>query len=514
MPSTHRTLRACLACALFLGTGIAQTSETATARVFAALQQRPEQLWKFLYAMPKGGDLHNHLSGAVYAETLIALAAAQHLCVDTQRLAFVRGPCAAAPSRPEPADSGVRVPAAQAFSDPGLYRALLAAFSMLGFRPGAESGHDHFFDTFGRFGAAADDVGALLAEVTHRAALQHELYLETMFNPDRGEAAGLGAKLGWNPDLTAFRRELLAAGMGSVVAAGRANLDAAEQRERALLHCGTPQADIGCGLTVRYLYQVGRGLPPERVFAQILAGFELASVDPRVVGLNLVMPEDGYLAMRDYTLHMQMVGYLHALYPKVHITLHAGELAPGLVPPGGLTFHIRQAVEIAHAERIGHGVDVTTEIDAPQLLEEMASHHVAVEICLTSNAEILGVEGAAHPLPVYLRYGVPVSLATDDEGVSRSDLTREFLRAVATFHLTYPELKQMARNSLEYSFLPGASLWREAHVGTPVTACAAASLTPACKTYLEASPRAALQWREEEKLRHFERGWITAAGRQ
>ena len=81
------------------------------------------------------------------------------------------------------------------------------------------------------------------------------------------------------------------------------------------------------------------------------------------MGINFVRPEDDYVAMRDYTLQMKMIGYLHSVYPNVHISLHAGELALGLVPPEGLRFHIRQAVELAHAERIGHGVDVMHEDD-------------------------------------------------------------------------------------------------------------------------------------------------------
>ena len=82
--------------------------------------------------------------------------------------------------------------------------------------------------------------------------------------------------------------------------------------------------------------------------------------DDTWVGINFVQPEDGYIAMRDYTLQMKMVGYLHSVYPKVHISLHAGELALGLVPPEGLRFHIRQAVEIAarraHRPRRRHDV--------------------------------------------------------------------------------------------------------------------------------------------------------------
>ena len=52
-------------------------------------------------------------------------------------------------------------------------------------------------------------------------------------------------------------------------------------------------------------------------------------------------------------------------------------------------------------------------------------------------------------------------LSTDDEGVSRINLTHEYVRAVQTYGLGYLDLKQMARTSLEHSFLPGASLWHE-----------------------------------------------------
>jgi adenosine deaminase len=125
----------------------------------------------------------------------------------------------------------------------------------------------------------------------------------------------------------------------------------------------------------------------------------------------------------------------------------------GLVPPEGLAFHIRESIEKGHAERIGHGASVMNERDATALLQEMAKRKVLVEICLTSNDLILGVRGREHPLPVYLRHAVPVALATDDQGVSRSDMTHEYLRAVETYSLTYTDLKRLARHSLEYSFL-------------------------------------------------------------
>ena len=159
------------------------------------------------------------------------------------------------------------------------------------------------------------------------------------------------------------------------------------------LGCARNPDSPACRLQVRYVYQVLREFPKEQVFAQVIGGFALAAADPRVVAVNFVQPEDGYTSMNDYHLHMKMVDYAKRIYPNVHITLHAGELAPGLVPPEGLRFHIREAVELGHAERIGHGVDVMYEKDPAGLLAEMRDRHIDVEINLTSNDVILGVRG-------------------------------------------------------------------------------------------------------------------------
>jgi adenosine deaminase len=244
----------------------------------------------------------------------------------------------------------------------------------------------------------------------------------------------------------------------------------------------------------------------------MVTGFELAQGDSRVVGLNLVMPEDWYVPMHDFDLHMQMLDYLHAVYPKVHISLHAGELALGLVPPEGLRSHIRKSIERGHAERIGHGVDIMNEDHAIDLLHQMAAKNILVEICLTSNDEILGVRENDHPFPVYRRYGVPVALATDDEGVSRSDLTHDYMRAVESYGLSYVDLKRMARHSLEHSFLPGPSLWTDAQHFRTVASCTLlgqnfGTISVACRKFLDGSERARLQWQLEEALASFEKNF-------
>jgi len=89
------------------------------------------------------------------------------------------------------------------------------------------------------------------------------------------------------------------------------------------------------------------------------------------------------------------------------------------------------------------------------MLKQMADHHIMVEINLTSNDGILGITGKNHPLPAYRAAHVPVALSTDDEGVNRSDMTREYTRAALDFNLSYLDLKNMARTGLEHSFLAG-----------------------------------------------------------
>ena len=59
---------------------------------FQAIQKNPPELYAFLYRMPKGGDLHNHLIGAVYAESLLKAAAEDSLCIDEKALSLTEPP--------------------------------------------------------------------------------------------------------------------------------------------------------------------------------------------------------------------------------------------------------------------------------------------------------------------------------------------------------------------------------------------------------------------------------------
>ncbi|MDX6677873.1 MAG: adenosine deaminase, partial [Solirubrobacteraceae bacterium] len=412
--------------------------EARTARYLDAIRTSPPKLRAFLKAMPKGADLHNHLSGAVPTETLIGYAVADALCIDTLTLTAMPAP--ATPGGLCPV--GQR-PAADSSTDAAFFGQILRAWSMEGFEPGPVSGHDHFFATFGKFGLATSRKGDMLAAVAQINARQHVEYLETLLSRQGDAVRDLAGKVGFVADFAAMRAQLLAAGLPVIVAAAIGDTDADMTRFRTLLNCATPAtADPACAMQVRFDYQVGRATKPEIVFTNLLLGFELQRSDPRYVGVNLVQPEDDPVALRDYTLQMRMIRYLRSAYPGAHVTLHAGELVAGLVPAADLRSHVREAVDIAGAERIGHGVDVLGEQGAPALLRRMARRHVLVEVPLTSNRKILGDFGRRHPFLRLRAAHVPVALATDDPAVSRIDLTHEYEYATTEYGLGYRTLKR------------------------------------------------------------------------
>jgi adenosine deaminase len=489
----------------------------------AAVKGGPLTLRAFLEHFPKGADLHVHLSGAVYAETFIRDAGEDKLCVDPEGKKWARDDKGNLIKEPCPtqliAASQLTWHALKS-TDQDLYDGLVNSFSMRSFVPYAGfSGHDQFFATFGKFGGLdKGHTGEWVDEVASRAAGQNQQYLELMQTPVFGHAAQIAKEIGWpegQVDFAQLRQKLLDRGLRDEVTPDMDDVRSSEEQRKQIEHCGVAEETPACRVEVRYIYQVLRGSPPETVFAQTLLGFETIqkSMDTGAdgfVGINFVQPEDGFVSMRDYTLQMRMLGYLHSVYPKVHISLHAGELAPGVVTPEGLSFHVRQAMEIGHAERIGHGVDVMYEKDADKLLKAMDEKHVMVEINLSSNEGILGIKGEDHPLPLYIKAHVPVALSTDDEGVSRIDLTNEYVKASSEYNLSYQQLKDMARTGMEHSFLPGDGLWAEPDdFSVARGACKGQVLggdrpSEGCKSLLDKSQKATAQWELERRFRAFE----------
>lgn len=411
-------------------------------------------LRRFFYRMPKGGDLHHHFHGSVYAETFLREALRHDFWVHRADLTL-QAP-GFRPSGKTRRD-WARLSDLRREGRLDAYSArLLQQWSNLYYVPGrAElSPHDHFFNAFPSFDAVADScLGIGLVEIKDRALREKVAYIETMFTMPQHPIA---PEARWN--------EVLRAGIADTTAlfqtlntlfaeitahpAFRSSVTAHNTFVRKLHETLEIDDDR---FTMRYQNYVLRVKLPAQVFADLTIGFASAQEESLIVGVNIVAPEDHPTAMQDYLLHMYFYHFLRQRFPSVKCALHAGELAPGLVAPEELTWHIDAAVHIARADRIGHGVDIPYEPDA--LLPYMAQRGIPVEINLSSNAFILGIPPQEHPLSLYRRAGVPLVISTDDAGVLRGSLTEEYVLLYRNHTFLYSELKQLAFNAIRYSFI-------------------------------------------------------------
>ncbi len=443
-----------------------QADYQATRRYYQQLVGGPapqlSELKLLMTMLPKGGDLHHHYSGAIYAETYLDWVAQKNYCIYTasdpgaKQFKYQIRTQPPAPGAPASGNC-LSVPEIRAAKDTTFYRELLAQWSTMDFHTHGQlqlPPDQHFFSTFDYFSAISGYSFKLgFEQLKRRAKDENVQYIESMVK---------SAPAPLNTDLAKAINALPADADDAALAAALApyadfvqNDTAAQDAIAGYVH-GLERDLAGIDddeFTLRLQTYVSRNKTPAEVFAGLAGAFAASDKSPLIVGVNIVGPENGVVALRDYALHMRMFAFLKQRYPNVRLAMHAGELAPGLVPPEDLRSHIAGAVRVAGAQRIGHGVDIVHESRADLLLADLRSRQVAVEINLTSNDFILGIKGDAHPVTTYLRHGVPIVLSTDDAGVSRNDLSGEYALFASRYRPSYDTLKQVVYNSIRYAFL-------------------------------------------------------------
>jgi adenosine deaminase/adenosine deaminase CECR1 len=211
--------------------------------------------------------------------------------------------------------------------------------------------------------------------------------------------------------------------------------------------------------TLRYQNAILRLKQPAEVFGDLVVCYLSDKESSLINGVNIVGQEDRDVAMQDYWLHMQMYKYLNKKFPNTKNALHAGELTLGLVKPEELSWHISEAIYVANAKRIGHGIDLPFEKNAFSLLKKMKEEQIAVEINLSSNEFILNVKNDEHPISLYRQHGVPIVISTDDAGVLRTNLTEQYVLLAKRYpEFSYSEIKQLVFNSIRFSFIEEKNL--------------------------------------------------------
>lgn len=474
----NKNLKLCLIGLLFCVSNLtsvyAQADSVTVERYFSSILDKESHLQQFFAAMPKGGDLHNHLTGSIYAETYFKFAAEDGLWVDMADGKLYN-----------PQDSTKGKEMLKLSPDmANLHKtrmALIDIWSVRNFNPGkfALGADEYFFGTFGLFGAAAGShMVDLMCELRRRAAIENVQYLEIMLTSPRVNSKIINTFCGADFYST-YNSKLQTAILEDAEVS-----DEGKQTDKVLKEIFTKweksqqmsdyvnqyvayidSIDVNSVLPKQYegrapvcYYQgyASRNSDPLAVFAQLYLSFKgCLQEGSKMVGVNIVSAEDSEVSMSDYMAHMKMFRYLDsATGNKVNTSLHAGELTIGLVEPEDMRSHIHGAVNIAGANRIGHGVDIAFEANSASLLNTMREKQVAVEINLTSNEFILGVKDDAHPFMLYRQFGVPTVISTDDPGILRTNLTQQYTLIAKRYGVGYYDIKQLVRNSIIFSFMP------------------------------------------------------------
>ncbi len=478
---------------------VVHANEQASSYYFENIKKSEQKLQQFLFNFPKGGDIHTHIDGAMYAESMIRWAADDGKCIDLSTYKILLPPCDVKAKKPL---------VSSIVDDEVLVNRLIDAFSIRNYKSYKLTGSEQFFSTFDRIhNVSIGREGDMLNEISQRAANQNTFYLEVMESWHMGAARDFS-----NTDDFAIPQKRKR-GIDKIADETIAIINEAEKRRAQLQQCSNinhvnKSINQACQVTIAYIPQVIRVFTQKQVLAQTLLAIRLIERDTRFVGLTFVAPEHADSTIRNYAWQMQMIKKETA-NKRINISLHAGEIIKGQVTSEKfrqqLGTHVRQAIEVAGADRIGHGIDVLYDIDRKQLLKYMAKNKIAVETNLTSNDIILGLKDEQHPFTLFRKYGVPITLSTDDEGISRINLTSEYQRAVISYNLSYANIKELSRNSLIYSFQPGKSLFNVK--GQFVRACRKLKKqkkTKSCTRFLSKSKKATLQYDLENRFWQFE----------
>ena len=194
-------------------------------------------------------------------------------------------------------------------------------------------------------------------------------------------------------------------------------------------------------LEYRFIYIIGRQSSKKEIKDSIQDILDLmkhnSDFKNKLVGIDLAGNEG---ATKPSELRED---FMPLLEKCVNITIHAGETES--------VDSIWEAVYHLSADRIGHGLKL---LDNEELLNRFINKNIGIEMCPSSNYQIVGFDKEKkYPLYEYMNRGLKVSINTDDQGISKTNLTKEFIRAsILCPELTLWDFIVLIRNSISIAF--------------------------------------------------------------
>lgn len=446
-----------LFCIFIAQIGFSQSAESYLEKI----RNNEALLTAFFQQMPKGGDLHHHFSGSVYAEPLLERAIAEDFYLNVETMAV---------SKTKPAKGNWQTFSSLKNNDKLDYyqQQIMQTWSVKDYN-GSVPSDDQFFDSFMKFEPTiAGHFAEGMLELKKRAIAENVSYIETQLSTipcdmNVSDLSDFNSKL---RQASAQKDEKTVLKLLDELYKALQKKDAKKYADDfnnnflAKLHKDLKIDDER--FTMRYQNFVLRFMEPVDLFKNLTIAFISSSESKLTAGVNIVSPEHGENSMKDYWLHMVMFKYCHSKFPDVKYTLHAGELTLGLVQPEELTWHINDAIYIAGANRIGHGVDMAYEANSYDLLRYMSKNNIPIEINLVSNEFILKVKENRHPFTLYKEFNVPIVISTDDAGILRTNMTEQYVLLAKRYpDVNYETIKKYVYNSINYSFIQDASVKKQ-----------------------------------------------------
>jgi adenosine deaminase len=429
---------------------------------FEKIRNNEAGLTAFFSQMPKGGDLHHHYSGSVYAEPILKYAITEDFYLNTETMMVAR-------ERPLNGKWETFTSLKERGALEQYKQKIMQKWSVKDYNNVDYPSDKLFFEAFEKYTPAADEMfQSGLLELKNRAIKENLSYIETQLSTIPAEI-NLEDLKKFNVQL----REMAAKKEEKVIMQLLDSIYIELQKKKVSTFAEDFNTNFVAQLhnnlkiddklfTMRYQNFVLRFMDPVDLFKNLVVAFTSANTSPLIAGVNIVSPENGETSMKDYWLHMMMFKYCHSRFPEVKYSLHAGELTLGLVQPEDLTWHIRSAVYDAGTNRIGHGVDIAYEAQAYDLLRYMAKNKIAIEINLVSNEFILNVKENRHPITLYKEFGVPIVISTDDAGILRTNMIEQYVLLAKRYQdISYADIKQFVYNSINYSFIKDEAVKKE-----------------------------------------------------
>jgi len=416
-------------------------------------------LWRFLEKMPKGADLHNHLTGAIPPSYYLEFAIAKGLRFNSELCAAADGTISATELK------------ARHFSR--WFEKITTPLKSVERRSEWEiplTRCRHFFDSFKYISSITQEMSLFqkLEPVLKEAENHNVSCLELMVTFEISEAEFQTEFRDCSIDMERLHSEFESFQRHPFLQKKLTQFEGEIRSVYALLQEKKHITDrMDSERIVKFIIEEDRTYSLAHVFANLILGMELIRRHPdKLVGINPVGCEMYSTAFQQYDDQNKMIAFLKEKYStlyeiSVNVAFHVGEMFLD-----GPSFDTRlkknrmsRAVMCIGPKRLGHAVDLDCEEEEEDYFKLLRERNIAVEACLTSSETLLGRK---HPIIRYVEKGVAVVLGTDDAGsFGGITLTGEYYKLATEYpdYFPYPCIKLLARNSLEHSFLPGESLW-------------------------------------------------------